>query len=460
MSPTTRPRLLAPLKSTKLSTDGAAASPVAVAREVEFDPNAPHDHLTHRLIRYPAKFHPPVARWLLETFTATGDRVLDPFCGSGTLLIEGRVLSRDVVGSDVDPLAVFVSRAKVRAIDPDKLRVLSARLDSALEAHERSASDYETLQWSDLADDAYTKARDGLVVPAIPNLLHWFRKYVVIDLAHLRHVIRSTEMTEPQRAFFLLCFAAIIRGSSNADPVPVSGLEVTSHMKKRDEAGRVVNPFALFRRAVSKSITAMEAYRAAIDSSTRFSVVEADATRVAGKVRGAVDAVITSPPYHGAVDYYRRHQLEMFWLDLTRTQQARLELLAHYIGRPKVPARDPLLKSPIDLPEEWRTLEAAMRAIDPVRANAFVHYCTAMHLTLQQLGKLLPAKAPVALVVGRSQWNGDAINTSDLFAGLAVPEFEIDEEFSYPIRNRYMSYSRHNGADINREYVLVLRRST
>nr|MDQ4041145.1 site-specific DNA-methyltransferase [Actinomycetota bacterium] len=69
---------------------------------------------THYLFRYPAKFHPPVAQALLERYTEPGDCVLDCFCGSGTLLVEATVAGRSAVGSDVDPVAAFVSRVKAR----------------------------------------------------------------------------------------------------------------------------------------------------------------------------------------------------------------------------------------------------------------------------------------------------------------------------------------------------------
>jgi hypothetical protein len=51
---------------------------------------------------------------------------------------------------------------------------------------------------------------------------------------------------------------------------------------------------------------------------------------------GLIDCVITSPPYLTAVNYYRRHQLEMFWLGLTHTTAERLELMPRYLGRDRV----------------------------------------------------------------------------------------------------------------------------
>jgi DNA modification methylase len=73
-----------------------------------------------------------------------------------------------------------------------------------------------------------------------------------------------------------------------------------------------------------RALQAMEDYEAAVADGVEMSVIEADATRLTRKLKRKVDAVITSPPYHGAVDYYRRHQLEMFWLDSTSSQADRL----------------------------------------------------------------------------------------------------------------------------------------
>src|SRR5436305_11386516 len=87
---------------------------------------------THYLFRYPAKFHPPVARALLERHTEPGDCVLDCFCGSGTLLVEAAISGRSAIGSDVDPVAAFVSRVKAKALNAKRLRRLWTQLEPSL----------------------------------------------------------------------------------------------------------------------------------------------------------------------------------------------------------------------------------------------------------------------------------------------------------------------------------------
>jgi len=304
-----------------------------------------------------------------------------------------------------------------------------------------------------------TVADDKLWVPAFAEPFHWFRRYVLIDLARIRKAILAPATPPRYRAFFLLCFASIIRGASNADPVPVSGLEVTRHMREKDAEGRRIDPFDLFERVVTKALRAASDFASARKVGVANEVRRGDSTNLGHSIRRSVDCLITSPPYHGAVDYYRRHMLEMYWLGMTRNQEDRLALLPQYIGRARVPKAHPFLAvAPVT--RQVIAWERRMRTVEPERADAFRHYAVAMQKFFDGAAKVLPAGHNAVLVVGRSAWNGLEIPTSQLFTELAYRQFKLIEHSWYPIKNRYMSYDRHNGADINREHVLVYRRRT
>lgn len=417
--------------------------------------------LTHYMYRYPAKFHPPVVAALLEKYSIPGDTVLDPFCGSGTFAVEAMRLHRNSVGLDVDPVAVAVAAVKVHRYNITQLRGSAEQVMSMTQRLRRSKSEYESRMFQDLSATQFTRSARELrqFIPAIPNIDHWFRKYVTIDLARLRRTIESASIPETHRAFLFVVFVSIVRNCSNADPVPVSGLEVTSYMLRRDAAGRVIDPFALFSRALDKALDATQAFAEATDGNCKARIREGDATNLDRAVRGSVDCVITSPPYHGAVDYYRRHQLEMFWLGAVNSQGDRLVLLDRYIGRPAVPLRDPRLHSSelhTPIAKEW---EQRIRQVSSKRANAFLHYIASMTLFFEGLAPHLEIGAPAVLVLGHSMWNGSEIPTTSLFTEVAGRHFELDEVLTYPVMNRYMSYTRKNGANISREYVLVLRRT-
>lgn len=416
--------------------------------------------LTHYLFRFPAKFHPPLVKSLLERYTKTNDLVFDPFCGSGTLLVEASVAGRRSFGIDVDPLAVLISNAKVTRHRQSLLVSNAHCLIESLHQMRRSDAEYQRRMHRDLSEGLYEKqiapVRD--YVPEIPNLFHWFRRYVIVDLAYIRRAIDELQCSDKQKRFFLIVFASIIRNASNADPVAVSGLEYTAHMRRRDDAGRLVDPFALFDASLSRALNSIEAFGKTTKSNINSVAYLGDATQLSSFSFELADAVITSPPYHGAVDYYRRHQLEHFWLGLTDTQDERLELLGQYVGRPKVPQRDRFVVDGVLATGLVKYWEAKIREVSNERADAFKHYLVAMQETFAGLSGSVKRGAPVLMVVGHSSWNGSQIPTTDLFAEIAQEDFTLEEVLWYPVTNRYMSYSRHNGANIETEYVLVLRR--
>ena len=386
--------------------------------------------------------------------------MLDPFCGSGTSLVEASALGRYSIGADVDLLAVFLSRVKTHRLRSGAVRRSAEELFDRIALLKRTDEEYTERQFKDFSPQSYRGviSRYRLRIPKLPNIEHWFRRYVIVDLARLRDSITGLNIPRTHRDFFLLCFASIIRRSSNADPVPVSGLEVTSHMKTRDAAGRTVNPFALFERVASRSLDDMEQFVEKTDPLVGARSVWADATELGHRIRTPVDLVVTSPPYHNAVDYYRRHTLEMYWLDLVASHDERLALLPRYIGRPKIPQGHRFVAGAevtTALAKRW---EKRIRLENEERANAFRHYMVSMRLSLEQIGSLLEKGRSAIFVLGKSSWNGEEIPTTRLFEELCAGVFSLCDTYWYPLRNRYMSYSRQNGASIDREYVMVLRK--
>jgi hypothetical protein len=435
-----------------------AASRLPALKRLRFEADGA-GRLTHHLFRFPAKFHPPIVRQLLTEYTEPGDCILDPFCGSGTLLVEASVLGRNSIGIDVDPVSVFVSGVKSHALSRASLEVTASQLDAVLRELERSPAELATLADRDLDEAEYVEQLNGSWVPQMPRLEHWFYRYAIVDLAVLLDSISRLDAPQTHRDFFKLVFAATIRSASRADPVPVSGLEVTRVMLEKEEAGRSVEVASLFRRRLAQALKDMEAFHEAKQSGTTCRVFRGDAATLRANLAPKVDAAITSPPYHGAVDYYRRHKLEMFWLAMTEDQPARLALLEHYLGRPKVPQRHPYVGgSSLELPGV-ATVEKGMREVSGERANAFKHYAIGMSKAIANVARRTRPGAPFILVVGHSTWNGGSIDTSALMEELAQPHFTLADRFWYPVKNRYMSYERKNGANIDREYVLTLERS-
>jgi hypothetical protein len=413
---------------------------------------------THGLFRYPAKFHPGIASELISRYAGPGDVVFDPFCGSGTVLVEAVVRDLLAIGSDADPLATFIADAKLTRVDPLALERYFASLTTKLESA-TAHRDYAKLASRDIGDRRFqSELKDlGLTIPNIPRLLHWFRKYVVIDLALTKRAIARSRVAPDLKKIALLCFASIIRGASNADPVPVSGLEYTSHMRRLDEAGRVVAPPDLLYR---KFDSALSAYRNLYNatrngSSHRCSLSDARYLNV-NSFPQKPDVIITSPPYVGAVDYYRRHQLETYWLDLVATQRERERLIANYIGRPKVYRSNQTVDS---TPSATARHFAITHLRDSKMATqSLLDYVVSMRQVFHRLHDVSAAHSRAVFVVGRGRLRGIPLPIELLYREIAAPYFKLTVVESFSSRNRYMSYARHNGADITQELVLCFER--
>jgi methylase of polypeptide subunit release factors len=71
----------------------------------------------HSLCSYQGKLKPSIAHFLVETFVPQNGRLLDPFCGVGTIPFEAALGNKISYGIDISPLAYIVSSAKVHRCD-------------------------------------------------------------------------------------------------------------------------------------------------------------------------------------------------------------------------------------------------------------------------------------------------------------------------------------------------------
>lgn len=211
---------------------------------------------TNYLFKFPAKFHPPVVRWALGKYGRRGSILMDPFTGSGTAQVEALARGISSVGIDIDPVACFMARVKTTPLDPKKLYqaigTVAREVGECVGAH----SAQEECAGADIDASCFEDESKDLWVPPIPNITHWFRRYVIIDLARLFGAIRACALSAPVRAFLQACAGSIIRNVSNADPAPVSGIEVTSVQAKRNKK-RQIRVFDTFFGRARKAVEGM-----------------------------------------------------------------------------------------------------------------------------------------------------------------------------------------------------------
>ena len=281
-----------------------------LAHAVDVAPNeaadAPDRAHVHGFHAYPARAHPVTARRLIDAFAPARGLVLDPFCGSGTILIEAMLAGRDALGTDLNPLAVMLARAKTYPRKPDAV--------AALLAAAKDVADFA---------DARRKAKLGATRRLPQEDVSVFAPHVLLEMDGLRAGI---EKAPPEaRPDLWLVFSSILvklsakRGDTSDEP-----------LEKRVSAGY---PARLFVRKAEELAERFAAFASLLPSPVpRARVLLDDAGKLAKVEERGVDAVITSPPYVATYDYLAHHELRMRWLDLDTRRLAKDELGArrHY----------------------------------------------------------------------------------------------------------------------------------
>ena len=274
------------------------AHAVDVAPTAEADaPDRAHVHGFHA---YPARAHPVTARRLVDAFAPAKGLVLDPFCGSGTILIEAMLAGRNAVGTDLNPLAVMLARAKTH---PRKLESMTALVAAAQEVAAFA--------------DARRKAKLGATRRLPQEDVSIFTPHVLLEMDGLRAGI---EKAPPEaRPDLQLVFSSILvklsakRGDTSDEP-----------LEKRVSAGY---PARLFVRKTEELVQRFAAFAELLPKPfPRSRVLLDDAGRLGKLDESSVDAVITSPPYVATYDYLAHHELRMRWLDLDIRRLAKDEI--------------------------------------------------------------------------------------------------------------------------------------
>jgi DNA methylase len=154
------------------------------------------DATNHGIHPYPAKFIPQIPREIIVAHTNERNTVFDPFCGSGTTLLEACIAGRRSVGCDSNPIATLIADAKCTTLSKGELAEFT-------EFVERS----RTLTATE---------SQNLTRPEVKGLGHWFAPAVSSELALLKAEILK-QQSKSVRSVLLCLFSSIIVSVSNQE---------------------------------------------------------------------------------------------------------------------------------------------------------------------------------------------------------------------------------------------------
>lgn len=230
--------------------------------------------LTHSYHNYPAMMIPQIARKLIEDYSPNGklDLILDPYMGSGTTLVEAKIKGIDSVGTDLNPLARFISSVKTTNYDVALIKRYIGKLMDII-------SKYRKPKKIDLEH--------------ITNIDFWYHEDVAAKLYFL--TIKINEFPLDIKDFFLLSLSECIR--------EVSYTRNGEFKRYRMAVEKIVDykpdTFKILLEKLQRNLKGLVSFNAYSNNATatiyNFNTVNGIPTDILEDE--SVDMVVTSPPY-------------------------------------------------------------------------------------------------------------------------------------------------------------------
>ena len=402
------------------------------------------DYATHWVHWYPAKMFHRIPSEFMDTLgLPTPATILDPYCGSGTVLLEANLRGHDAIGIDVNPLATLISRVKTTPLDP---LVLQSKLDQLV-----------------------LKARRDRSKPLPQQTLdYWIAPPARVGLHRLG--IATSEVSDVDyRAFFQVALTNIVRRVSLADPA------IPPLVRLSERRGQCGGPSYRIALQKSRSTTTASVYSAFFEVAaanirrmgefhalgpslgrSKIAPIGCDATNT-GLPPCSVDVIITSPPYCGSQKYVRSLKLELilsgFSEDFLRDVDRRT------LGTEAVTSRATPVAALLMGDQFVDNLICAIYEKNPVRARMASDYSKHLSKFARECRRVLRPGGNILVTLGRSKLSGVTLPADRILQRFCESEgMELVATLVDVIPSRGLLTKRHNTAGrIDHEFIAWLR---
>ena len=267
----------------------------------------------HRLHPYLGKYIPQLVEVFIRKFLSPGETVLDPFCGSGTTLVQANELNVHSIGCDISAFNVLLSGVKTAQYDIATLKREAADiLDRAARLTNQQACGNQTALFCDgeLSTPVQGEANDYLNT--------WFAPQALAELVAFRSLIDQYQHQD----FLKVVLSRAARSARQTTHFDLDFPKApTTQPYQCYKHGRVCAPtktaFKFLARYCTDAVRRVEEF-SRLRSSASVRCIHADSRLVDDLP--PIDAVITSPPYVGLIDYHEQHRYayELLALDNNR----------------------------------------------------------------------------------------------------------------------------------------------
>lgn len=399
----------------------------------------PSDRAFHDWYRFVLSYPPHLVRHYVEQFSLGPDAtVLDPFCGTGTTIVEAKKLGLASVGVEAVPMSHFACRTKVQwqidlvALATAKRQVINAA-KALMDARPRLG---------------FTSEQQAIVVKnsISDRPLH--------QCLTLKQAIAQVHDQAIRDLFNLALAYVTVHDASNLK----FGPEVGIRRRRRDD----IPVLECWRAKIEQMVADLASYQALAGIKAQCHRGDARSLRSLLPPQ-SISAIITSPPYPNEKDYTRTTRLESVLLGFLRNKQD-LRTFKQSLIRSntrnvyKVDNDDRVLASESQVTYLAQAIEA--RRLELQKTSGFerlYHRVTSLYFGgmkrhFQALQPALQPGAQLAYVVGdQASFFQIMIRTGELLE-------EIAAEVGYQVQGRDLFRTRiatATGAQLREEVVLL-----
>ncbi len=395
-----------------------------------------HVHIFHT---YPAMMIPQVAGKILDDFNNNARILFDPYCGTGTSLVEANLRGINAIGTDINPLARLIAKVKTTIIPLEEL-----------DKHLKNFNDFVfSLRLGGKKID--------VPIPEFKNRDYWFKKETQYWLAVIKEYIENIDNKDISD-FFKVAFSETIREVS----LTRNGEFKLYRMSQKQMEKFNPDVVGIMEKKLIRNRNGLAEYMALKNNSATSKIY--DFNTVYGIPEkyispNTIDIVITSPPYGDSkttVAYGQFSRLSNQWLGFEKMN----EVDKRSMGGVRKKRFRYFNFAPLD------DVLAEIEKLDEKRVYDVISFYDDYERSITNVSKVVKSGGMVAYVVGNRRVKGLEIPTDEItrefferngFTHIKTIIREIPSK-RMPKKNSPTNVAGITDSTINFEYIVILQK--
>jgi len=350
----------------------------------------------HNFCWYPSRFIPIIPAHIIRALSKEGDTILDPYCGSGTSILESLKLNRNAIGIDLNPIACFITKVKISVLKKEGIDI------KCLQQIASSISSSSSSGGEERDDLLFTAVVNDAEIPNKEENESWYHPDTLRMLSHIHQTISEMGNGATKDLCLLFFYSILIPASGHENRRPYT--YYADNCKPKIKIFK--NAFRLFVGKITKFLKEYQSHFQ--PSCNDASIFNIDIRNIRGLLadHGPVDLIVTSPPYLSVTDYTTAYRLVYLWDDFENSMDL--------VKQNEIGAR-------------WRRKQPAR----------MTQYMDAIHTSISDMAFLLKTGGYIALILGESKKHSlEIMSTIESYAVKTVG-LTLVETFSRNVSKNY-----------------------